>query len=122
VTASRSLAAGRLAVVIVGTRLPVNVQRAAAEIVVEGDVQGVGFRIFAQRRAALLGLSGYVMNLKGGRRVRVHAEGSRGLIEDLVRHLEKGPPLARVEGVSIRWLLPTGRFAAFDIRYAEFEP
>jgi len=99
----------------------VNGQRTAAEIVVEGDVQGVGFRNFAQRRAALLGLSGYVMNLKDGRRLRVLAEGSRGFIEDLVKHLEKGPPLARVERVSVRWLVPTGRFGAFDIRYAEFE-
>ncbi len=99
-----------------------NAQRTAAEIVVEGDVQGVGYRNFAQRRAALLGLSGYVMNLKDGRRVRVLAEGSRGLIEDLVKHLEKGPPLARVARVNVRWLAPTGRLGAFDIRYAEFEP
>jgi len=35
----------------------------AAEIVVEGQVQGVGFRQFAQRRASLLGVAGYVMNL-----------------------------------------------------------
>ncbi len=99
-----------------------NAQHTAAEIVVEGDVQGVGFRNFAQRRAALLGLSGYVMNLKDRRRLRVLAEGSRGLIEDLVKQLEKGPPLAHVERVNVRWLAPTGRFGAFDVRYAEFEP
>jgi len=53
--------------------------------------------------------------------VRVHAEGARELIEDFLRQLEKGPPLARVERVSTRWLPPTRRFAAFDVRYAEFE-
>jgi acylphosphatase len=111
-----------LAAVIVGARLPVNAQRAAAEIIVEGDVQGVGFRNFTQRRASLLGLSGYVMNLRDRRRLRVHAEGSRGVIEGLVKLLEKGPPLAHVDRVSVRWLAPTGRFPAFDIRYAEFEP
>lgn len=84
-------------------------------------MHGVGFRNFAQRRASLLGLSGYVMNLKDGR-VRVHAEGPRDVLEELMRHLEKGPPLARVERVNVRWLAPTGRFAAFAIRYAEFEP
>jgi acylphosphatase len=98
----------------------VSSQRAAAEIIVEGLVQGVGFRAYAQRRASMLGLAGYVMNLKDGR-VRVHAEGSRDLLEELARHLEKGPPLSRVERVSTRWLLPTGRFSAFGIRYAEFE-
>jgi len=39
-----------------------------------------------------------------------------------VRDLEKGPPLSRVERVSVRWLPATGRFAGFNIRYAEFEP
>jgi acylphosphatase len=100
----------------------VNAQHTAAEIVVEGDVQGVGFRNFAQRRASLLGLSGYVINLKDSRRLRVLAEGERGPIEELVQYLEKGPPLARVERVSVRWLAPTGRFGTFAIRYAEFEP
>jgi acylphosphatase len=95
--------------------------RVAAEIVVEGRVQGVGFRTYAQRRGALLGLTGFVMNLRDGR-VRVHAEGPREVIEDLARHLEKGPPLARVESVAVRWLPASGRFPGFDIRYAEFEP
>ncbi|HEU5319291.1 MAG TPA: acylphosphatase [Methylomirabilota bacterium] len=93
----------------------------AAEIIVEGRVQGVGFRDFAHRRASLLGLIGYVMNLKDGR-LRVRVEGTRALIEELAQHLEKGPPLAVVERVSVRWLPPTGRYAGFGIRYAEFEP
>jgi acylphosphatase len=93
----------------------------AAEITVEGHVQGVGFRDFAQRRALTLGLTGYVKNLKDGR-VRLHAEGARDLIEELTHHLEKGPPLARVDRVAVRWLPATGRFGSFGIRYAEFEP
>ena len=93
----------------------------AAEIVVEGEVQGVGFRAFAKRRASQLGLAGYVMNLRDGR-VRARAEGPRRIVEEFARDLEKGPPLSRVEQVSVRWLPPTGRFAGFSIRYAEFEP
>jgi len=53
--------------------------------------------------------------------VRVRVEGSRELIEELARDLEKGPPLARVESVSITWRPPTGRFTSFDVRYAEFD-
>lgn len=94
--------------------------RSGAEILVDGDVQGVGYRTFAQRRAAQLGLTGYVMNLRDGR-VRVRAEGGRDSIEEFVRDLEKGPPLARVEKVSVTWLPPTGRFASFGIRFAEFD-
>jgi acylphosphatase len=93
----------------------------AAEIIVEGRVQGVGFRGFAQRRASQLGLSGFVMNLKDGR-VRARAEGTRGVIEQLVRDLEKGSPLSRVERVNVQWIPPSGRFRQFTVRYAEFEP
>lgn len=92
----------------------------AAEILVEGQVQGVGYRDFAQRRATRLGLTGYVMNLPNGR-VRIHAEGVSESLEELVRDLEKGPPLARVEKIAVTWRPPSGRFASFGIRFSEFE-
>ncbi|MFQ5520699.1 MAG: acylphosphatase [Candidatus Methylomirabilia bacterium] len=95
--------------------------RSAAELLVEGLVQAVGYRDFVQRRAMHWGLSGYVMNLIDGR-VRVRVEGRRESIEELARELEKGPPLARVEKVSVTWRLPTGRFTSFGVRVAEFEP
>lgn len=94
--------------------------RTGAEIVVAGDVQGVGYRYFAQRKALQLGLRGYVMNLRDGR-VRVRVEGPRETIEELVRDLEKGPPLARVETVSVTWIPSTGRFPSFGVRFAEFD-
>ena len=94
---------------------------AAADIVIEGRVQGVGYRNYAQRRGELAGLVGYVMNLKDGR-VRARVEGPRAVIEEFVRALEKGPPLSRVESVTVRWLPPTNRFVGFDIRYSGFEP
>ena len=94
--------------------------RSGAEIVVQGRVQGVGYRNYVERKATQLGLAGYVMNLKDGR-VRVRVEGRREVIDDLVRDLEKGPPLASVELVSVAWRPPTGRFSAFGIRYAEFD-
>ncbi|HEU4371072.1 MAG TPA: acylphosphatase [Methylomirabilota bacterium] len=98
-----------------------NAANVAAEILVEGHVQGVGYRDYARRRASLLGLAGWVMNLRDGR-VRLRAEGPRAVIEDLVRALEKGPPLSRVLRVEVRWLPATGRFADFAVRFAEFEP
>jgi acylphosphatase len=99
----------------------VNATNAAAEILVEGHVQGVGYRDYARRRAAVLGLAGWVMNLRDGR-VRLRAEGPRPVLEELVRALEKGPPLSRVSKVDVRWLPASGRFAGFAVRYAEFEP
>jgi acylphosphatase len=95
--------------------------KSAAEILVEGRVQGVGYRDYARRRASMLGLGGWVMNLRDGR-VRLRAEGPRTRILELVQALEKGPPLSRVERIDVRWLVPTGRFADFDVRLAEFDP
>ena len=51
----------------------------AADIIIEGRVQGVGYRNYAQRRGELAGLVGYVMNLKDGR-VRARVE---GLLEEV---------------------------------------
>jgi acylphosphatase len=93
----------------------------AADIIVEGRVQGVGYRNYAQRRGELAGLVGYVMNLKDGR-VRARVEGPRAVIEEFVRALEKGPPLSSVQSVTVRWLPPTNRFAGFDIRYSSVQP
>ncbi|HUF93609.1 MAG TPA: acylphosphatase [Candidatus Limnocylindria bacterium] len=90
---------------------------AAAEIAVHGRVQAVGYRDYTRRRATLLGLAGYVMNTADGL-VLVRAEGPRPVIEELVRALEQGPPLSRVDSVSVRWLPAADGLAGFDIRYA----
>ena len=92
----------------------------AAEILIEGRVQGVGYRDYARRRASGLGLGGWVANLRDGR-VRLRAEGPRERIEALVRTLEQGPPLAKVARVDVRWITPAGTFAGFDVRPAEPE-
>ena len=65
---------------------------------VEGDVQGVGFRFFAERVARQLNLGGYVKNLRDGR-VEVYAIGPAGQLEELKRRLEVGPRAARVRRV-----------------------
>jgi acylphosphatase len=93
----------------------------AAEIVVQGRVQGVGYRDYAQRQAGRLGLAGFVMNLNDGR-VRARAEGPREVIEEFVRVLEKGPPLSRVSAVNVWWVPATGRFAGFEVRFAGSKP
>ena len=89
--------------------------REAAEITIEGLVQGVGYRDFTRHRAAALGLSGWVMNLPDGR-VRVWAEGPRSSIEALTAQLERGPRLARVARVEVAWSAPSGTWSTFTIR------
>jgi acylphosphatase len=91
---------------------------AASEILVEGWVQGVGYRAFAQRRAQDRGLTGYAVNLDDGR-VKIRVEGDRPTIDDFVRDLELGPPLARVSRVSVTPLPYTGQYRDFSVRFSE---
>ena len=63
-----------------------------------GRVQGVGFRYFAERAAAQLGIGGYARNLDDGR-VEVYAVGTSEQLSELAGLLWKGPRFADVRGV-----------------------
>jgi len=65
---------------------------------VRGRVQGVGYRYFAQKAAAGLGLTGYARNLDDGR-VEVYAVGPLERLDQLAGMLHKGPMWADVRGV-----------------------
>lgn len=90
---------------------------ASVKAVVYGYVQGVFFRDFVSRRATQLGLTGYVRNLPGGKAVEVHAEGERIQLEELISHLNIGPPGARVERVETNWSEYSGSYFRFSVRY-----
>lgn len=76
---------------------------------VEGFVQGVGFRFFAERVARQLGLGGYVKNLRDGR-VEVYALGLAEQLAELKRRLEQGPRAARVSRVEEQEAAPLDRY------------
>lgn len=63
-------------------------------------MQGVYFRASTAQRAVALGLRGYARNLPDGA-VEVLAAGSRDAVEALLEWLRHGPPLARVESISV---------------------
>jgi acylphosphatase len=73
------------------------VSRAARRWYISGRVQGVGFRYFAQRAAAALGLSGYARNLDDGR-VEVYATGPAEGLSEFAARLREGPRYAHVRG------------------------
>ena len=74
---------------------------------VSGQVQGVGYRFFVQRKAQDLELHGYAENLLDGR-VEVVAEGFTSDLERLVHWLKQGPPHARVDSVETQYSEGTG--------------
>ncbi len=92
-------------------------QKASIHAVVSGRVQGVYYRGFVRERASQLGLTGYVLNLPGGREVEVIAEGEKEILEKLVEKLKTGPPSARVENISTIWGEYSGDYTGFTIRY-----
>ena len=61
---------------------------ATVHIYASGRVQGVGFRYFVTRRAAELGITGFVRNTSDGR-VEVRAEGPKPALETLEEDREK---------------------------------
>lgn len=89
--------------------------RARLEAVVIGRVQGVGFRAFVYREAAVLGLGGWVANDPDGS-VRCQVEGPRGDLDWFISRLWEGPRAAFVDDVRVHWLTPTGRDDDFEIR------
>lgn len=94
-----------------------NEERCARRFLVSGIVQGVGYRFFAQRAAERLGLAGYTKNLRDGR-VEVYAIGSKGLLADLRRELERGPAGASVSDVRESDAAVEARFeGGFSIEY-----
>jgi acylphosphatase len=74
---------------------------------ISGRVQGVGFRYFAQRHGAALGLSGMVRNTDSGD-VEVLAEGPRDTLLDLIALLREGPRMAFVAHIAVEWSDPRG--------------
>lgn len=84
---------------------------------VHGRVQGVNFRWHTRQRANQLGLTGWVRNLPGGRRVEVVAEGPRELLGELVSYLYHGPPSSVVEEVEVDWTEATNELTDFGVRH-----
>ncbi len=70
---------------------------------VRGVVQGVGFRYWCQRKAAGLGLCGYVGNLTDGT-VEVSFEGDRSLVEAFIAELKIGPTYSHVTDLKIDFI------------------
>ena len=86
-----------------------------AEIVVNGLVQGVGFRYFVYREARELELKGFVKNLYTGEVLTI-AEGEKALLEVLINKLKVGPMHAAVKNYRVNWQETKNEFDDFNIR------
>ena len=82
-------------------------------LVIQGRVQGVGFRYFVLRQADTLRLAGWVRNLADGD-VELEAEGDRASLEALVEAARRGPSSARVTNVVESWSESAPRYKRFS--------
>jgi acylphosphatase len=87
-----------------------------AEIIVQGVVQGVGYRFFVLNQARLYDVKGYVKNMPDGT-VQVVAEGKKGMVKDFVERLRIGPLSAHVTGIDVKWHEKNSGFTEFRLQY-----
>ena len=85
-----------------------------AHAVISGRVQGVAFRIETQWAAERIGVQGWVRNRWDGT-VEALFEGERARVEEMLAWCRRGPELARVEAVDLRWEDYRGEFTDFSI-------
>lgn len=90
------------------------VTKVARKFLIRGEVQGVGYRFFAQRAAARHEVSGHIRNCPDGT-VEAVAEGSASDVEEFKKDLVTGPQWSHVEQVEEISLETTGLYASFRI-------
>jgi len=83
---------------------------------VQGLVQGVGFRYFVLQAARGLGLAGFVRNLPDGA-VEAVARGSEDSLRSLESKLWEGPALSRVDSVAAEEHAAEVKERDFSIRH-----
>ena len=83
-------------------------------IIIEGRVQGVGFRYFTREQAQKLNLTGWVRNTFDGN-VEAYAEGSQPDLDTWLDLLQQGPVSAFVTNIHKEWKPAQGKFKKFQV-------
>ena len=91
---------------------------ARVHLLVEGHVQGVGFRFYVQDKAAAFDLTGWVRNLHDDR-VEIMAEGERAKLDEFINQVQRGPRNALITDLQLEWMPPAGNYRRFIIAPSE---
>ncbi len=85
-----------------------------ADVIIRGDVQGVGYRYFVRKVAWKNKITGYVENIEDGT-VKIICEGNENDIKNFLKliHIKK-PPIV-VEGIDFEFSRASGEFKGFRI-------
>ncbi len=90
------------------------IEAVSLHAVVEGHVQGVGFRYFVQESASRLGLTGWVRNQYSGA-VELTAEGGREMLEHLLELVRQGTSRSIVTNLKCEWSTGVKKYTQFSI-------
>lgn len=85
-------------------------------IIVDGRVQGVGFRFFCTMNARTLDLTGWVRNMDNGM-VEMEVQGEESSIEKFIRNIKKGNKFIRVDELSQKKIKLLSEDRTFTERY-----
>lgn len=70
-------------------------------IIVQGKVQGVGFRYFTLYKATSLNITGWVRNMSNGM-VEINAQGDKDTLITFISMIRKGNDFSYTEDISIK--------------------
>ena len=81
-------------------------------VAIQGEVQGVGYRVWVEQQARARNLEGWVRNRRDAS-VEALFAGPADAVSDIIAQCRRGPPLARVEKVEEKPCEPDG----LDMRF-----
>ncbi len=84
-------------------------------VIIQGRVQGVGFRYATYYKAHELKLTGWVRNRLDDS-VEAEFEGSRDVLERMLEWCREGPPASYVRHVEVDWDSGEPRYREFTVR------
>jgi acylphosphatase len=90
--------------------------RIRVTVLVEGQVQGVGFRYFTKRTAQALKLTGWVRNRVDGS-VEAVLEGPTEAVKTALDALRQGPAGGHVDALHSEKQPYRGEFDGFEVRF-----
>jgi len=85
-------------------------------LLIQGRVQGVGYRYFFNETANSLGLTGWVRNRRDGS-VEAVVQGDALAVEQIIAIAFRGPSMARVDDIDVSQV--SGEFSTFAVRDTE---
>jgi acylphosphatase len=84
-------------------------------VIVEGAVQGVGYRYTMRMVAREAGVTGWVRNRRDGS-VEAEVEGEAAQVDEVLAWMAGGPPGSSVTSARVTEMAPTASESSFDVR------